>query len=78
MQIRGGKPQAFSVVESRRLRRIYAAVGRLETVPTGQILVIPEANGWGCDPVLREFPAGTRFRLIQDGDPHRVSITEIY
>ncbi len=81
--IRGSRPRTFPVgvyQSNATLKKVYADlhVGKIITVPEGLVLVVPEHGGWESPKeVRREFPAGTRFRLLLSGDPHTLSVTEI-
>ena len=51
----------------------------IHTVPEGCILRVPEHQGaFGPPEVKRDFPAGTRFRLVRAGDPRTTSLTVVY
>ena len=71
--IRGSKPRSFPTGQpqvSSTLRRVYTSRDGEQAVQDGEVLVVPEHGGFDGPPEgRREFPAGTRFRVLRDGDP---------
>jgi hypothetical protein len=79
--LRGGVPLTFRSGDRQcheTLQHVYAKEG-VYVVPNGHVLVVsvygPAPSGGRSE--RREFPAGTRFRLVRSGSVYQRAVTEI-